>query len=214
MLYPIDQPTRLPCLPCLPHLSCIPIWLNRIQWVQSTPHIIQNAEWPIFSNIVLICSDALQLNHIKPGLKWVIQIVPMTYDYLGWLADCLCIHWFLYTFPSASQKEWSSCPDHGRNHGRSTPTGSFSDCSCSSSVVVILGSDAVPMDATLLYLQLIFDGRFYGLFYGYFMAILWDLCTKSRCFLCCKFCELGIYVFIPMVKIEGLGTIALVDFKY
>ena len=93
-------------------------YLNRIQWIQST-----------------------------------LQIVPITYDipmtisiYLGWF-QIVYASIDLYTFPSASQKEWSSCPDHGRNHGRSTPqlpTGSFSDCSCSSSVVVILGSSAVP----------------------------------------------------------------------
>lgn len=91
----------------------------------------------------MICSDALQLNHIKPGLKWVIQIVPITYDYLGWF-QIVYASIDLYTFPSASQKEWSSCCNHGRSTPQ-LPTGSFSDCSCSSSVVVILGSQiAVP----------------------------------------------------------------------
>ena len=62
--------------------------------------------------------------------------------------------------------------------------------------------------AMLVYQRVVQWGCTIWLFYGIFMGF------NLTVVFCFKFCELGIYVFIPMVKIEGLGTIAFVDFKY
>jgi hypothetical protein len=107
-------------------------------------------------------------------IQWIqstLQIVPITYDIPMTISDgfWLSMHPLICT------------PFHpGRNHGRSAPTGSFSDCSCSSSVVVILGSQIsarsgtirigeagnlrVSMDATYCTSNWYFMGYFMGVY--------------------------------------------------